>query len=298
MSDDVSLKSKMNILVKFFEKELNTIDSPLNQPLYHYTTAEGLEGILKSERIWATNIRYLNDSSEHKYAFKLAVDAINCCMGDNVELNKFLEEVLQYIEALENRLDTYITCFCEKGDLLSQWRNYAANGQGFSIGFAPEAFRDLDRKWMSFKMTYNEANHKKTIQELFEKVLLLKDAVPVKNIATGRNIDFCKPELFSKTILCGFLLSYKHPAFSEEAERRIIRLGHPADNDLKASLNFRKLNGLLIPYTEVKLKPIISITAGPTAHRELTKRSIELLLDKYGYDSSKVEIRFSDTPLR
>lgn len=32
--------------------------------LYHYTTQEGLLGILKDRCIWATHIRYLNDTSE------------------------------------------------------------------------------------------------------------------------------------------------------------------------------------------------------------------------------------------
>jgi hypothetical protein len=32
--------------------------------LYHYTTQHGLLGILKQKCIWATHIRYLNDTSE------------------------------------------------------------------------------------------------------------------------------------------------------------------------------------------------------------------------------------------
>ncbi|MFO1205708.1 MAG: hypothetical protein U1E63_08295 [Burkholderiales bacterium] len=33
--------------------------------LYHYTTAEGLKGIVESQQLWATNIAYLNDAEEH-----------------------------------------------------------------------------------------------------------------------------------------------------------------------------------------------------------------------------------------
>jgi hypothetical protein len=37
-----------------------------NEPefLYHYTTENGLDGILKSDSIWATHYRFLNDLSE------------------------------------------------------------------------------------------------------------------------------------------------------------------------------------------------------------------------------------------
>jgi hypothetical protein len=32
--------------------------------LYHYTTADGLLGIIQTGQVWATNILYLNDASE------------------------------------------------------------------------------------------------------------------------------------------------------------------------------------------------------------------------------------------
>ncbi|GAF99954.1 unnamed protein product, partial [marine sediment metagenome] len=36
--------------------------------VYHYTSLEGLIGIINSQRIWATDILYLNDASEFKYS--------------------------------------------------------------------------------------------------------------------------------------------------------------------------------------------------------------------------------------
>ncbi len=36
--------------------------------LWHYTTAEGLKGILSSQTLWVTDYRYLNDSSEFIYS--------------------------------------------------------------------------------------------------------------------------------------------------------------------------------------------------------------------------------------
>lgn len=37
------------------------------QVLYHYTTREGLNGILSTGGVWATNIRFLNDASEYRF---------------------------------------------------------------------------------------------------------------------------------------------------------------------------------------------------------------------------------------
>jgi hypothetical protein len=38
---------------------------------FHYTNAEGLKGILQSGKIWATDVRYLNDAQEVEYLFQL-----------------------------------------------------------------------------------------------------------------------------------------------------------------------------------------------------------------------------------
>jgi hypothetical protein len=40
-------------------------------PLNHYTTLEGMLGVIKSGAIWASDVRYMNDSSELDYAATL-----------------------------------------------------------------------------------------------------------------------------------------------------------------------------------------------------------------------------------
>ncbi len=47
-------------------------ESQLPDVVYHYTTAAGLLGICTSKKIWATDIRYLNDSEEFQYTLDLA----------------------------------------------------------------------------------------------------------------------------------------------------------------------------------------------------------------------------------
>lgn len=37
--------------------------------LYHYTSAEGVLGITSPDSLWATNIRYMNDSREFRAEF-------------------------------------------------------------------------------------------------------------------------------------------------------------------------------------------------------------------------------------
>ncbi|MGA3345583.1 MAG: HepT-like ribonuclease domain-containing protein, partial [Terracidiphilus sp.] len=48
------------------QEQRQTISQAQPELLYHYTTQEGLLGILKSRSIWASHIRFLNDTSEGK----------------------------------------------------------------------------------------------------------------------------------------------------------------------------------------------------------------------------------------
>src|SRR5438876_851599 len=45
-------------------------------PLYHYTDASGLKGIIENQQIWFTSYQYLNDPSELSFGIDAAQKAI------------------------------------------------------------------------------------------------------------------------------------------------------------------------------------------------------------------------------
>jgi hypothetical protein len=107
--------------------------------LFHYTSQEGLLGIISSRVVWATNLLYLNDSSELLYGFTLARDVFKSMLADknSKSVIDFLKQGLGLLDVsalLPNR-DYYTFCLCQRPDLLSQWRAYAASGGGYAIGF-------------------------------------------------------------------------------------------------------------------------------------------------------------------
>ncbi len=70
--------------------------------LYHYTTQDGLRGIIKSRSLWFTNIFYINDASEFNYIFKLVQEELNLKVQNVLRgLYKpdeyFIVEFLKYI---------------------------------------------------------------------------------------------------------------------------------------------------------------------------------------------------------
>jgi hypothetical protein len=97
--------------------------------LYHYTTAQGLLGIMESNKLWATNVRFLNDPSEIDYAICIIRESL----GSAPLPANFRDQVNYRLDESEAEARVYVCCFCVEGDLLSQWRTRppaAESGEG------------------------------------------------------------------------------------------------------------------------------------------------------------------------
>lgn len=133
-----------------------------SRSLFHYTTANGLIGILKSQSLWATHANFLNDSAECRILSNLlrprVANEMETIVPELVKIGRLRPEVYEeygrkihemqadkvidsVLIAIDKIAPFYITSFCihdptepeyENG-LLSQWRGYA-NG-GFAIEF-------------------------------------------------------------------------------------------------------------------------------------------------------------------
>ena len=112
--------------------------------LYHYTNVAGLEGIIKSEAVWFTDFRHMNDPSEITHGIELCRDVIRLRKpGTDGRVQLFLDCLADFmrLENFSRALEYFIGSFSRTGDDLGQWRAYADNGRGVVIGFAPHLFR-------------------------------------------------------------------------------------------------------------------------------------------------------------
>ena len=55
----------------FEKKIINKYHKILPNKLYHYTSIDGLLGIIRNKNIWASDIQYLNDKEEFVRTIKL-----------------------------------------------------------------------------------------------------------------------------------------------------------------------------------------------------------------------------------
>jgi len=133
-------------------------DASLDDALFHYTTANGLMGILNTGEIWSSAYYCANDESElaagkgilgplfrsKTYELIKANDPrVLTLARRGVDVHEYAEHFEQHIVGVVlSLLCAYITCFCKpisKEDfyngLLSQWRGYGSDG-GYALHFS------------------------------------------------------------------------------------------------------------------------------------------------------------------
>ena len=133
---DVAFDAVNRILRFNHERNRQQQILPGSEVLYHYTTVEGLKGIVETNELWATSAYFLNDSAEVIYGYEVLKEALNSWISSGSEGKASLStDLAKYLQSgLADRLlnkivsPIYLTCFCEDGNLLSQWRSYGASG--------------------------------------------------------------------------------------------------------------------------------------------------------------------------
>lgn len=264
--------------------------------LFHYTTAEGLIGILETKALWFTHAAYLNDHSEIEYGTELiqqVVAGMQTGLGSG-PWKRFLDLVHERTPAVWSLLDCYVACFCQQGDLLSQWRAYGL-GSGYCLGFRTEGLLWEYADCVSFRgfkrMIYEPAEQRSLAIRTIERFRPVIEAC-------GSDTTFDEPSadaLFNA--IMPLILSFKHPAFAEEREWRFIALTWAFTNPTD-TVRFLARAGMPVPYMAIASEgglPVESIRHGPHPEPELVKKYLRMLGTGYGFSP---RIEGSDAPLR
>jgi hypothetical protein len=153
-----------------------------NNKLFHYTTADGVLGIIGKNEIWATSAYYLNDSAEITYGYGVLKEALQTWIASRPITDESLavgtaRDLLRgFGEDLLNKnliSPIYLACFCEEDNLLSQWRAYGQAG-GYSLGFDvlstgdAYGFKPDDHAYTSIwlKVVYKRNEAERTVENL------------------------------------------------------------------------------------------------------------------------------------
>lgn len=257
----------------------------MDQILYHYCGLEAFLSIIKNSTLWLSDIRKSNDYLECVY----------CRDKINEKIRGFLEDDKEDLEAwnfgyninsdLSMDMISYVACFSENKDQLSQWRGYADNGAGIAVGFSRESFADLKEAAPShisfWKVIYDEKEQEKFIERIARESIKAMETKPVAQVAAELNQNY----RLQFPVL-------KNASFEEEEWRIIFndsfskRKRHVGKNILFSGIRYTVREKRLVSYIEMdfsKLKhnAIKEIWIGPKAEVEI--QDIMHLLDVYGY---------------
>lgn len=261
--------------------------------VYHYTNASGLVGLLNTKCLWLTDYRFMNDAAE----VSLGTERARAMLKDKIyKENDGLRK--KFLSTCEKQLredgTSFVFSLTEKKDDLSQWRGYANEGRGFSVGFDTKSIRDhsaISNEYSFGKISYNGSLHDKQCNKAVDEFLReYSSKTDLKQIDT----DDGAYEL--SAVLDSYAAKYKHSSFSSEKEWRL----HSYSDD-NSEIKVRVSDDKLIPYIEMDISSdsanftIRQIGIGPGFKSQESAFAVERLCAQYGID---VEVYFADSPYR
>lgn len=305
-------------------------DSP---NLYHYTSIDGLNGIISNGTLRFSEYSYLNDFSEGKVLYQTLLDNIKLdekllkwtCL--NVLRIRYLkswdsETLWQHLKEKDepgvkpNKDKLFVCSMSLDEDSLQMWRYYSKNDRmlGYRIAFDSGELLNSIANWARSKkvkytwvkvcydlqnspeglMRYISDNYKEWRSEKDEK----------------RKVGICNQVWEA---LWNYRLFFKDKSFSGENEIRIILLIKDEQfnkllrkKDFEVEIKLRQVNEYFIPYIDVPIIPdalsecdctlINDIKISPTVNDIQAKNSLQLLLQKYPWANCTVST--SPIPLR
>ena len=256
--------------------------------VYHYTDAAGLLGILQSESLWATDVRFLNDGEELAYAADSIVaelqhraEAIQS--QSEVEGDERATTLLGLADELSSHAagrsgQVFVTCFCTNGDLLSQWRGYGRK-EGYALGFDFEILRSTAAQHGGHLEQIDYGGEEK-IRSVVEEYATMR---PVGHAGT---VGYVLAQNLQP-----LLATVKNPAFKEEDEWRLVLTG---PEGWPKEMKFRVGTGLgVVPYVEIEIdrQALRTVAIGPGPNPELRRSGTQKLLTAGGWDDVDVRIK-------
>lgn len=251
--------------------------------LIHYTGQAGLDGITRTQELWATDIRFLNDSAEFAFARDKAVQVLDerlaLCANDQVR--RRLEDIKMFATSFAAVPTAHVFSMSEVADDLGQWRGYSRDARGYRLVFDGRILRKelLHRGAHLVRCEYDERSQRKLIATALDSVLG-KTPPPIdapddhpRRLADGLGFTL---------IVTAMAPALKSDAFQAEREWRIVTL---PSADEKFAREVRPGPSGLVPYARISIgkafvRTLRSVIVGPMPDQAREKIAVERLLEQ------------------
>lgn len=262
--------------------------------LYYYTSTDTMRFILEKGDIYATNIRYMNDSEEYTNGLtalqKLTnnEEMFNHWRQDRVREDISIDDIKRVftdenLKKNKQDMEYYSISFCETNDLLSQWAIYAKES-GVSIKM------DFTKKFYSFAAESTEVKEdtkekERTRWQLFPQKVFYFTYDPAQSCKTKYQNTACEilDRLFDSRdpverknedwkYVSTFIKRYD---FYQEAEQRLVFC--PDLPPFPPKIQYRMDKKVLKPYIDLECEngwPVTGIMVGPGFNQQVVYDSV------------------------
>ena len=205
--------------------------------LYHYCSLPTFYNITHDRTIWLSDISKSNDSLELKwikgrcqyYILKAWVDYVKAAQKLEGHAEIDFESFDQLQKTLEDftKFETqrcWALCLSGKKDDLGQWRGYADNGAGISIGFKSSYFKKIMKPGKATDITDHNTvvfeyicYDEKEVEKLFYNTCGISSITP--QMSSAEVIDILR-----RAVIVSLLQAplYKSNTFADEKEWRLV----------------------------------------------------------------------------
>lgn len=225
------------------------LHSQVPDHLYHYTTPEGLLGIVRDKSLFGTHCSFLNDSLEIVRGKQLVAEVIDEYFDRAEQPIKVALSIFRGAP-IDRNLDLYAACFCKQGDLLSQWRAYGKTG-GYALafnGFELSSCCLLPTRGLR-KVIYDHSEQERWVRLALDWFVHTVNAVRRNEYPSEGSAKLNDVAYIMWRHLCEMCATFKLDVFREESEWRIIDIVPKNESRSNVeNLKFRTKGGILIPW--------------------------------------------------
>ena len=289
--------------------------------VYHYTSLAAMRSILRTRKLWASNVAYLNDTQERLLFLKLVDDNLH-----NLDLDYGWQAIPYFAEDKESAKisnSPFVVSFSAEADALNQWRSYCPSANGVSIGFRTAALREATLEWRpayeghkrgtfsfipSCKCRAVEYIGIDATDQVYERMKwVIAD--------TKRWLSTMDPEEGPPSLEVAFRQGieaeasfYKHTGFRSEQEYRLLLPDVTWQSHL---VEFRSTRSSMVPYVELSIPSspdapltpagiawdaMVEMIVGPTPNSALTVSAVQAFCRSIRLDG--VIVKASQIPYR
>ncbi len=267
-------------------------EAPLSfNPLWHYTSSNGLMGIVRDDtrehgkmHFWFTRSDCLNDPSEGKHIRDLYKNTCKSLLQEG-KISPIFYDHIKDLEASNHQYvsfpvppregykresfldsvacDAFICCFSLQEDSLDMWRYYSKGNGGYGLQCAPFLF-DKYKKYKHSDYEKDAVFSKicayKVIYRNEAKIAILREII-LDTFSAYLNETVSEEEKlenalgFIRYALKVFQFQFKHECYATEQEYRFVFYRPYSKPQMLENelppVRFRSQNGVIVPYIDI-----------------------------------------------